>query len=444
MTNHLWNEAAFEAFVESFMEKEQVPGLAVAISRRGEVIYQKGFGVRDRETLEPVTPATIFGIASVSKSFTAAAIMQLAAEGKLSVDDPVAAHLPAFRLSDGSDPSRVKIHHLLSHTTGVPPLLRREEWNDFDDHLEYVASAAYEPLGEPGEYFSYCNDTFLLLGAIIERVSGRMFRRYMTAELLEPLHMHRSTYSLEEVSRMQDVSVPYVKQPGQPQPLRVEWPSIGNYEAGGGIRSNVLDLLKYGELYVKGGRMKERAFASEEGLRGMWQPVHQLTRSAWYGYALKVVPAYAEGVTLVEHGGGQPGVSSHFGFVPEKELVVTVLSNIDQVPIRDVWLTAVNACLGLPLERREEREPQYTASPDELVRLTGTYSSAEGGQARIFLRDGTPVADVAGTEFELRQSGVDTLVFVATEMPLRFFFKLEAGERAWAVLLGMRMLTRAE
>lgn len=264
MTNHLWNEAAFEAFVESFMEKEQVPGLAVAISRGGEVIYQKGFGVRDRETLEPVTPATIFGIASVSKSFTAAAIMQLAAEGKLSVDDPVVVHLPAFRLSDGSDPSRVKIHHLLSHTTGVPPMTRREELNYFDDHLDYVASAAYEPLGEPGEYFSYCNDTFLLLGAIIERVSGRMFRRYITAELLEPLGMNRSTYSLEEVSRMQDVSVPYVKQPGQSQPLRVEWPSIGNYEAGGGIRSNVLDLLKYGELYVKGGAHEGASFCWRE------------------------------------------------------------------------------------------------------------------------------------------------------------------------------------
>lgn len=438
----LASEREFETFVESFMEREKVPGIAVAISRDGDVLYQKGFGVRDLETREPVTPETIFGVASVTKSFTAVAIMQLAAEGKLSLEDPVIEHIPAFRLSNGADASRVQIRHLLSHTTGVPPLVRREELTRLGDHLDYLATASYELLGEPGDYISYCNDTFLLLGAIIEKVTGRLYRRYVTDLLLDPLGMHRSTFSLEELARMQNVSVPYVKQAGASDVIKAPWPTLGNYEVGGGIRSHVLDLLKYGQLYVDGRLAKEKGIASEALLQGMWQPVHPLTRNAWYGYALKVTPEYADGITLVEHGGGQPGVSSNFGFVPQKGIVAAVLSNLDQVPIREVWLAAVNAAIGFPVEQKEEREPDYHASAEELEKLVGTYRSAEGGQMSLFLRDGKPVAEMAGAEFELRASSSDTLVIQSMEMPLRFFFR--SGKKAWAVLLGIRMLTRNE
>ena len=436
----LASESSLNAYVEKFMEKHCVPGISLAISRHGQVIYQKGFGVRDLETMEPVTPATVFGIASVTKSFTAVAIMQLAAAGKLSLDDPVCKYIPSFRPGGQADPEKIKIRHLLSHTSGVPPLLRREELTKLNDHLEYVGSLTYEPLGEPGEYISYCNDMFLLLGAIIERVTGRLYRRYMTDQLLEPLEMHRSTFSLEEVARLDDVSVPYVQKGGDRPVEKASWPTLGNYEVGGGIRSNVLDLMKYGQLFVNEGSYEKKEIASTALLRTMWQPVHRLARNTWYGYALKMTPDY-HGATLVEHGGGQPGVSSNFGFVPEQGLVVAVLSNLDNVPIRNVWLAAVNAVLELPVEEKEPIEPVYEASKDELERLVGTYQSAEGGDLRIFLREGIPVADVAGAEFELRASASDTLVFVESEMPLRFFFKSE--RQAWAALLGLRMLVRA-
>ncbi|MGG4493986.1 serine hydrolase domain-containing protein [Brevibacillus reuszeri] len=436
---NLANESKLDAYVEAFMEEHRIPGLSLAISRDGQIMYQKGFGVRDLDTREQVTPETLFGIASVTKSFTAVAIMQLVAAGKLSLDDPVKKYIPSFRPGGQADPEKIKIRHLLSHTSGVPPLLRREELTKLNDHLEYVGALAYEPLGEPGEYISYCNDMFLLLGAIIERVTGRLYRRYMTNQLLEPLEMHRSTFSLEEVARLDDVSVPYVQR-GDGNPVeKATWPTLGNYEVGGGIRSNVVDLMKYGQLFVNEGCYENKEIASAALLRTMWQPVHKVTRNAWYGYALKMTPDY-EGMTLVEHGGGQPGVSSNFGFVPEKGLVVAVLSNLDNVPVRNVWLAAVNAAMGLPVEQKEPQEPTYEASKDELERLVGTYRSAEGGDLRIFLRDGNPVADVAGAEFELRASAGDTLVFVQGEMPLRFFFKAE--RQAWAALLGLRMLVR--
>ncbi|MFS0555083.1 serine hydrolase domain-containing protein [Brevibacillus sp. 179-C9.3 HS] len=432
--------SGLEAFVQQFMEKEKVPGLSIGISRNGESIYQRGFGVTDLDTNQPVTPTTIFGIASVTKSFTAVAIMQLVAAGKLSIDDPIGKYLPDLRLKGSISLEQITIHHLLSHTSGVPPLLRREELTRLPEHIEYLSEVPFEPLGVPGEYISYSNDMFLLLGAIIERITGQGYRTYVTEQLLEPLEMDRSTYSLEEVARFSDVSVPYVN--GENQQLKkAEWPTLGNYEVGGGIRSNVVDLLKYGQIYIQAGRYKEKQIADEALLTAMWQPVHRLPQNSWYSYALKTTPDYA-GMTLVEHGGGQPGVSSNFGFVPEKGLVVTVLSNLENVPIRNVCLAAVNAGLGLPIAHKESEAPHYSPTKEELEKIVGTYTSGEGGRLRLFLRGDAPVAEVAGMEYELRASSHDTLIDVQTGQPLRFFFKEQ--QQAWAVLLGLRMLCRSE
>ncbi|NRR02204.1 beta-lactamase family protein [Brevibacillus sp. RS1.1] len=141
--------SALEAFVQQFMQKEKVPGLSIGISRDGETIYQKGFGVTDLGTNQPVTPETIFGIASVTKSFTAAAIMQLVAEGKLSVDDPIRNYLPDLQGKGDIHTDKITIHHLLSHTSGVPPLLRREELTKLPEHIAYLNEVQFDPLGLP-------------------------------------------------------------------------------------------------------------------------------------------------------------------------------------------------------------------------------------------------------------------------------------------------------
>ncbi|WP_228728324.1 serine hydrolase domain-containing protein [Brevibacillus composti] len=434
-----WSQV--EDYVREKMGREGIAGAAIAVSRRGEIVYEQGFGVRDLETGEPVTPDTIFGIASVTKSFTALAVMQLAEQGKLSIDDPVTAYLPEFALSTLEQPELVRIHHLLSHTTGLAPIQRREDLTRLSDHLAYVAQD-HELLGLPGEYFSYCNDTFLLLGLIIERVTGRLFRRHMTAELLDRLEMNRSTFSLEEVARMSNVSVPYVKNADGSGLLKAAWPLLGNYEVGGGIRSNVRDLLTYGQLYTNGGSARGERILSEEWIRRMWQPVHPIVRKTSYGYGLKSTPDYAgAGVTLVEHGGGQPGVSSHFGFVPEEGIAAVVLTNVAHVPARDLWLAAIHRELGLPLDLREQ-EPEYEAASDELERFIGTYACEEGGRLSVTRASDGLRAELAGEVHPLRASDSRTLVMMSEGMPLPFFWK--EGEKAWAVLLGSRMLTRKE
>src|SRR5699024_8931886 len=187
----LMDWTVFEEKIHQRMKEEHIPGVAIAVSKDGHIVYEKGFGVRDFETKRPVTPETIFGTASVTKSFTALAIMKLADDGKLSVTDSVKTYLPSFDIQ-GIDPIEdINIHQ-------------------FHEHVTYLKEKKHDLLGKPGAFFSYSNDAFLLLGAIIERVTGRLYRRYMTEEILNPLKMNRSTFSIEEVQKMCNVSVLYV------------------------------------------------------------------------------------------------------------------------------------------------------------------------------------------------------------------------------------------
>ncbi len=435
-----WNQ--YVEFVEQIREREHIAGAAVAVAQYGSVIFQRGFGYRDIEKKLPVTPSTIFGIASVSKSFTALAIMQLADAGLLSVDDPVIKYLPEFRLRRVDDMESIKIKHLLSHTTGLPPMRRRQDIPNFVEHLEFLANEEYELLGAPGEYLSYCNDTFLLLGAIIERLSGRIYRKYMTSNLLDALGMYRSTYSIEELTRFENVTVPYMFDKASGQFRAQEWPALGNFEVGGGVRSCVTDLLKYGQVFVNGGKVGDKTIVSRQGLERMVMPIYQYGRKTWYGAALSITPDHG-GVTLVEHGGSQPGVAANFGFVPERGLVVAVLTNTSGVSANLLWLGAVNTALGLPLDMPRSEEPAYEATAAERQRILGTYTSAEGGYLRVFEQEGELFVEVEGEEFPARMSGPAAAVYT-NKIPRPLKFYLRGSEPAWAVFSGLRMLRRAE
>ena len=436
--SRVWTEYA--QFVEQVREREHIAGAAVAVAQHGSVIFQQGFGYRDVAKQLPVTPDTIFGIASVSKSFTAMAIMQLADAGLLSVDDAVVKHLPEFELRGVDDMESIKIKHLLSHTTGLPPMRRRQDIATFAEHLEFLASEEYELLGTPGDYLSYCNDTFLLLGAIIERLTGRIYRKYMTPNLLDALGMHRSTFSIEELSRFQNVTVPYMYDKASGQFQEQAWPALGNFEVGGGVRSCVTDLLKYGEVFINGGRRGDKAIVSEAGLARMVEPIYQYGRKTWYGAALSITPDHG-GVTLVEHGGGQAGVAANFGFVPEHGLVVAVLTNTSGVSANLLWLGAVNTALGLPLELPRSQEPQYEATLAEQQRILGTYATAEGGKLHVFEQNDQLCVELEGEQYPLRMSSSATAVFTnKIPRPLKFYFR--GQEPAWAVFSGLRMLQR--
>ncbi|MDG5789694.1 serine hydrolase [Evansella sp. AB-P1] len=435
-----WSQ--FENYLLNKMNNEHICGVSVAVSQHGEVIYQKGFGYKNITTEEPITPNTIFGIASITKSFTALAIMELEDKGLINLDDPVIKHLPEWSIRGVRDMEQFKIYHLLSHTTGLAPMERREDLNKLKEHVTYFDSKQPEFLGKPGKFFSYCNDTFILLGAIIERITGKLFRRHITEMILNPLNMYRSTMSLEEVAKYEDVSTPYDYNGSTNKLEEQPWPRLGNYEVGGGVRSTALDLLKYGQFYLDAGKRNREQWISSNVLKQMWINPFEITEGSYYGYAFKVTKQYSN-MTLVEHGGGQPGVSSNFGFIPEKNLVVAVLCNVSNIAADDIWLRAVNTALHIPFEQKRITYPEKNLSIDQLANVVGKYSCEEGSSVKIFIENNRPMLNMNGEIFELKGASANKLVIIKTERPIQFYFKGEGG-RAWALLLGARMLIRRE
>lgn len=430
--------AAFEDFTREVMEEEHIVGLAVSVGTSRGVVYEKGFGYRDLERKLPVTPLTVFGIASVSKSFTSAAIMKLQEQGLIKLDDPVVQYIPGLKVRGLEDPSLLKIGHLLSHTSGIPPLARHEEFCTFEQHVAYISEGNYDLLGQPGEYFSYSNDCFLLLGAIIQNVSGMLYRRFMTRNLLDALGMYRSTYSLEEIARMDDVTVPYLYQEASRTHVSCAWPKLGNYEVGGGVRSCARDLQLYGRMYLTAGR----GLLSKESVQQMTSPRYKIARQSYYGLALKVTPDYG-GCTLVEHGGSQPGVSSNFGFIPEADVTISVLCNTSGVPADRIWLAAANSFLGFPMDKERSREPISTLPISSFKHLEGIYSCDEGGRVQVDVGEEIRV-EAEGYRAVARPSGPDTLVFYRSgkEEVLKFFARSDGSP--WAVLCHMRMMRKVE
>lgn len=430
----LWDQ--LEQYVDNLRREEPVVGLGVAVAKHGKLLYSHSFGMADLETKTPVTLDTVFGVASVTKSFTALAVMRLAEQGRLSLDAPVIAYLPKFKLTCVRDITAIKLRHLLTHSTGVPPLRRRQDLTTFAEHIAFLADEEVELLGEPGMFVSYCNDTFLLLGAVIEAVTKTSFRRHITEVILEPLGMLRSTLDDHVLPTLGNLSTPYVYDKESSRYSAVPWPVLNNYVVGGGIRSCLSDLLQYGGAYIGTHHLVKPATTSAMYSQGL--PVG---KNSWYGFGWRYTPAHG-GVTLVEHGGGQPGVSSHFGFVPEEGIVAAVLANVTNVSAARIWLGAVNTALNLPLgyNTSDALVQDFTG---DLSAFTGTYSCAEGGRVVIKEVAGKLTAQTEGMTHELNFAGDGTFFFdYRGQRTLRFY--LDPAKGVWAVLFGLRMLQRQE
>ncbi|HYG59710.1 MAG TPA: serine hydrolase domain-containing protein [Symbiobacteriaceae bacterium] len=366
-----------EAFAGEQVLAEKTPGLAMGFAMGGQPVYQAGFGWRDAERGLPITTNTVFGIGSITKSFTAIAIMQLQEQGKLSVHDPVVKHLPEFRTPNPEYARATTIHHFLTHTAGIPPLptlfavLRDSLLADplfvtlsiaehvrklpticrTDELMTFLADQAYTPLGAPGACFSYCNDTYMLLGVIIERLSGRPYTQYISEHILWPAGMTRSTFGDDEAAVWDDVAQLYDRMPsGEVTPApgfhQGTFPAA---DAAGHLKSTVPDLLRYMEVFRTGGRVGQATILRPESVQGMMAPHFALGPDEHYGYGLFIRRGF-KGVTLVEHGGTIKGVKASVLCVPEQAFTGALLANIDNAPVSRVAHGAVHAYLGYPTD----------------------------------------------------------------------------------------------
>jgi CubicO group peptidase (beta-lactamase class C family) len=453
------------------MATHLVPGFAVAVARDGAEVYAEGFGERESGTGTAVTPDTIFGVASVTKSFTALAIMQLAETGKLTVDDPVTRYLPEFRMLDPEVTRAITLHHFLSHTAGLPPLPSRffafarsmegdpaagskPAWSadhapidTYEDLMAYLAEGGYTLLGPPGAQFSYCNEGFALLGAIIERVSGQAYEAYVQRHILDPAGMTRSTYDVAMLRTFPDVVTFHASRESAGRRgvyAAPNWLYSSVWSPAGGLNSTVRDLLRYLEVYRTGGMVGGERLLSAEGVARMTTPhAPRSSPNSSYGYGLSVVPDY-HGRKLIKHGGGRKGISAEVIAVPATGFTGAAIANLAGVPVATVTLVALNRTLGLPVDAKIEQYADTPCPPARLPLYTGTYRAGEGQKIIVTAEEGSLVYAFEGKRHAARPVGEDAFVFTTETGETYTRFLTADRAPASAVTMGSRIIPREE
>ncbi len=306
--------AALSARAEQLAKDDRFSG-AVLVARNGKVLLEKAWGRADREAGTPVTPDTQFRIGSMNKMFTAVATLQLVEAGKLALNDPIGKYLTDYPNKDVA--SKVTIRHLLTHTGGTGDIFGPEFTQNrltLREHADYVKLYGARGLThEPGGEHRYSNYGFVLLGALIEKVSGTSYYEHVRSKVFQPAGM-TSTDSLPETEKVQKRSVGYMRDGGKWVPNTDTLPWRGT-SAGGGY-STVGDLLRFAQALGSGNLISKTMLA--EATR---------PQAEQYGYGFGVgaeAPFQGYG-----HGGGAPGMNGDLRVYPQLGTILVCLSNFD-------------------------------------------------------------------------------------------------------------------
>jgi CubicO group peptidase (beta-lactamase class C family) len=357
--------------------KADAPGATVIVVKDGKTILRKGYGLADVERKLPLAPDTVMRLGSVTKQFTAAAIMMLVDEGKIKLDDDITVYLPDYPAQG----KKVSIEHLLTHTSGIVSYTGKPGFkNGMQDDLtvsRMIDSFKSDPLEfEPGSRYKYNNSGYFLLGAIIEKVSGLTYDKFVEQRIFVPLGMKHTAYEGHERSKTVHALGYTTKQGGGFAPGAAI--SMTQPYAAGSLVSNVDDMARWDAAVSSGKLLKAASWQ-----RSFTPYVLSGGASTNYGYGWEM--GKLQGAVMIAHGGSIPGFKTFTLRIPSEKLYVAVLSNADSGLMRpdDVAAKASAIAIGKPFP--EYKEVMLSAAA--LDALSGTYQAGEGGK-RIFRREG--------------------------------------------------------
>jgi CubicO group peptidase (beta-lactamase class C family) len=339
-----------------------VPGIAVAIVHDGKMVFAKGYGVRRLDTGEPVTPKTLFGVASNTKAFTAAALAILVDEKKLAWDDRVIDRLPSFQMSDPYVSREMRVRDLLIHNSGLAlgagDLMYFPESTFTSD--EVYARLRHVPLSTSiRSRYAYDNILYLVAGKLIETVGGKPWDVFIRERILDPLGMTQTALSVKTLASRTDVALPHA--PGDDGKLRqLNHASMDNNAPAAAIQSSVGEMSRWVMLQLNQGELDGKRIFSERQSREMWsmqtiipvatppKPLAGL-QANFAGYGLGWNLADYRGEKVVSHTGGLFGMVSRVTMIPSKKLGVIVLTNQENgAAFNAITYTVVDHYLGAP------------------------------------------------------------------------------------------------
>lgn len=383
-----------DSYITQAMADWEVPGLALAIVHHDSVVYATGYGVRELGEPTPVDAGTLFAIGSASKAFTAMTLALLIDEEKASWDDRVTEHLPWFQVFDPYVTREMTLSDLLSHRSG---LTRGDRlWYASDLAREdIVRQVRYlEPTWSFRSHFGYQNIMFLTAGEVAEEISGRSWDELVRERIFTPLGMQQSLTSIDPLAGLSNVATPHTRIDDEVTPI--PWRDIDNIAPAGSINSNAVEMAQWVRLQLGGGEYAGRRIVSAENLRAMHTPhtIIAMDTTAERLYPETHFRSYGmgwfledyRGRKLVHHGGNIDGMSALVAMMPEEDVGLVILTNMNSSGLPAVlmrrifdlylggaardWSAEILAYTKGRIEQAEERQRKT-----EAARVTGTQPS---------------------------------------------------------------------
>jgi CubicO group peptidase (beta-lactamase class C family) len=353
--------AQLEQIIQPYVQSKTFMG-SVLVARGAMVVLNKGYGSANLEWNVPNTPTTKFRLGSITKQFTAASILLLEERGKLKLEDPIKMYVtdapPAW--------DRITIFNLLTHTSGIPNFTSLAEYKTLQlsdtPPAKTIATVRDRPLDFfPGEKMSYSNSGYILLGYVIEKITGASYEQFVRDNIFTPLGMKDSGYDSNSAI-IERRAAGYSPSPGGP--INAGYVHMSIPHAAGALYSTTEDLLRW-EQGLFGGKV-----VSAPSLKKMTTPFKN-------NYALGVVVQTADGRTVVNHGGGIEGFNTFLAYYPDDKLTVVVLSNINGTTPNAIASKLATVAHGGTIQTNSDRK-EITLPAATLEKFVGTYEVAPG------------------------------------------------------------------
>lgn len=391
------------------------PGAAVLIAKDGEVIYKNAFGLANLELSVPMSPDNVFEIGSITKQFTAVSILMLKEQGKVSLEDDITKYLPDYPTHGHN----ITVHHLLNHTSGIKSYTSMPGFisNARKDRspIEVIDFFKDEPMDfDPGERYLYNNSAYIILGYIIEQVSGQDYGSFIEDNIFEPLGMDHSYYGSKS-TLIPNRANGY--QPTQGGYKNADYLSMTFPYAAGSLMSCVEDLLKW-EQAIHNNELisaESKALAFTNGKLNNGDPIYY-----GYGWAVNEINE----VSTIEHGGGIFGYTTYAVYVPSEDVYAVVLSNSNGNDPSDITVEIAAHAIGKPFSDGTIAD----LSEEEMKKWEGTYEFEDGVIRYVSYKEGKLYSQREGSDnLELTATGSSTYMFSGRQS--KYEFKVEDNKR---------------
>jgi CubicO group peptidase (beta-lactamase class C family) len=389
---------SLDRYIARGLRDWDLPGLSIVIVKDGQVVLQKGYGIRDIESKRPVDENTLFMIASNTKLFTGTALALLEQQKKIRLDDPVTKYFPDYKLYEPATTQLVTLRDLLSHRIGTKTFQGDFTfWNSTLPRAEIIKRMRLlKPSQQFRQDYGYCNSCFLTAGEVIPRVTGRSWEDFISDSLLRPLQMTATLPLSTGIEKQANVAVPYTTSyTGTLQ--RVPYDNWNNLAPAASIVSNVKDLTNWLRFQLDSGRFGGKQLIPYSVLqktrdvnlvvgsrRSSVFPTH------FRGYGLGLFSTDYAGRQVYWHTGGAGGMVSNVCFVPEERLGIAILTNNDnQSFFEALRYQFLDAYLGLPYT---DRSRFFLAGfrnemQDQLKEIAGWKARVKGNKAPLVLSE---------------------------------------------------------